>query len=193
MGFNADRVTTGIQKLQTAHRKKSQKRMDRCVMVCSVYPEKLWNSFNSFYGWRFDDFSTTFCLSFFLIHSSLLFLFLFHFILRFFLFYHYHYFLFLFFSSFFTSTGVSTSSTSLKRKADDAAGKGVTKKGAKAAPVKKAGSKPGPKKRWYFIVAEFVVQCTVQCYARQISLIEPPLYFFEERLMIQISCGCHFF
>jgi hypothetical protein len=50
-------------------------------------------------------------------------------------------------SSFFTSSGVSTSSTSLKRKADDAAGKGVTKKGAKAAPAKKAGSKPGPKKR----------------------------------------------
>ena len=29
MGFNPDRVTTGIAKLQTAHRKKSQKRMDR--------------------------------------------------------------------------------------------------------------------------------------------------------------------
>jgi hypothetical protein len=29
MGFNPDRVTTGIVKLQTAHRKKSQKRMDR--------------------------------------------------------------------------------------------------------------------------------------------------------------------
>ena len=49
--------------------------------------------------------------------------------------------------SFFISTGVSTSSTSLKRKADDAAGKGAPKKGAKAVPAKKAGSKPGPKKR----------------------------------------------
>ena len=42
---------------------------------------------------------------------------------------------------------MTASSTSLKRKAEDAAGKGPNKKGSKAAPPKKAGSKPGPKKR----------------------------------------------
>lgn len=82
MGFNSDRVSTGIAKLQTAHRKKSQKRMD----------------------------------------------------------------------SFFTSSGMTASSTSIKRKAEDISGKGANKKGAKGgsakgAAVKKAGSKPGPKKR----------------------------------------------
>ena len=44
---------------------------------------------------------------------------------------------------------MSSSSTSVKRKADDAAGLKNNKKGAKGAKpavVKKAGSKPGPKK-----------------------------------------------
>mmetsp|Transcript_34476 Transcript_34476/g.32847 ORF Transcript_34476/g.32847 Transcript_34476/m.32847 type:complete len:592 (-) Transcript_34476:37-1812(-) len=76
MGFAPERVTTGIIKLQTAHRKKSQKRMD----------------------------------------------------------------------SFFTSSGVSASSTSIKRKADDAANKGAAKKGGKAVGGAKKG-KPGPRSK----------------------------------------------
>ena len=59
MGFNPDRVTTGIAKLQTAHRKKSQKRMDR-----------YFNLFYFTFFYIFFFFSFSFC-PFFLLRSLL--------------------------------------------------------------------------------------------------------------------------
>ena len=112
MGFNPDRVTTGIAKLQTAHRKKSQKRMDRYFNLFYFIFRFISLNFILFYFifpfFLFFIFSLSFLIASFAYHFLLL---IWHkilkvYLLQSFLFFTSHFFpffLFFFFFSFFPS------------------------------------------------------------------------------------------